>query len=308
MTPEELSQRVLDGTSELVVVLGANRCVESMNPAFERQVQGARRGVDFMDLVPPAMHERVLTDLVRAAAGQEVSVTVPHVGPRGEVREYDYAFFPVEGANVAGLGRPRPEEADARAELSRTRAELRAKDRMLDEIQLELTQVPFIDPVTGVWNRLQVFERLTAEWSRCERYQSPLALLLVDVEDLGRVRARDGRALADELLKATARRIKATVRDHDIVGRYGGDRFVIVAVHSDFEGTLSLCRRIHLALENEPVSLEGRVHDVRLCIGGATSRSQGVEILEDLFQVAEGALEDARRAQERVRVATESGL
>ena len=63
---------------------------------------------------------------------------------------------------------------------------------MLDEIQMELTQVPFIDPVTGVWNRLQVIERLTGEWSRSERWGSPLACLMIDVEGLTRRVGRQG--------------------------------------------------------------------------------------------------------------------
>jgi diguanylate cyclase (GGDEF)-like protein len=165
---------------------------------------------------------------------------------------------------------------------------------MLDEIQMELTQVPFIDTVTGVWNRLQVIERLTGEWSRSERWGTPLSCLLIDIEGLGSLRKREGSAVADELLKAVARRIKSVVRDHDIVGRYGGGTFVVVAVHSDAEGGRSLAGRIQDCIRGEPIAVAGRSVQVTTRIGCSTSRSAGVEIMEDLFSVAETALADAR--------------
>ena len=131
-------------------------------------------------------------------------------------------------------------------------------------------------------------------------------LLLVDVMGLDAVRTQHGRSVAEGVLKAVARRLKQTVRDHDIVGRSTGDQFVLVATHSDYDGARSLITRVQQAVTLDPVQVEGHTVDVRLCIGGATRRSEGVEILEDLFRVAEEALQDASAADEFARIQAEA--
>lgn len=303
----EVLHHLLESARDFVLVLEPNRELSLCNSSFLASVNGASHGRDFMETVPLHARDRVLGQLVRAAAGDEVLFEVPHVNADGNPFTAEYRFYPLDGGRVGGIARPRGELPNDREALDRARAELRAKSRMLDEIQLELTQVPFIDPVTGVWNRMQVFERLTAEWSRCERYGSPLCVLLVDVEAVSAIRATEGADHADHVLKAVARRVKSIVRDHDIVGRYGDDSFVIVAVHADFEGAKSLSRRLRDGVSIEPITVDHRTTRVSLRIGGATNRSNGVEILEDLFNVAEQALAQARDDNdERFRVALET--
>ena len=306
MQDADVFSQLLEGARDYLLVLDASRAVRAANKSFLGGVNGAARDRDFMDTVPLHARDRVLGQMVRAAAGDEVMIEIPHVNGDGNPFITEYRFFPLDGGRVGGVGRPRGELPNDREALDRARAELRAKSRMLDEIQLELTQVPFIDPVTGVWNRMQVFERLTSEWSRCERYGSPLSVLLVDVEAVSAIRATEGAEHANHVLKAVARRVKSIVRDHDIVGRYGDDSFVIVAVHADFEGAKSLSRRLRDGVSIEPIVVDHRTTRVSLRLGAATNRSSGVEILEDLFNVAEQSLVEAHADNDdRFRVAPE---
>jgi diguanylate cyclase (GGDEF)-like protein len=308
MNEGDLLRGLFSDAKDLCVVLRPDRTLEVLNPAFGRTVAGAIEGVDFKDLIVEAARDRVLAELVKAAAGEHVTIDVPQVDVDGRQQVIEYRFFPLEGGLVAGIGRVREDRISDREALQRAESELRASTRMLDEIQLELTQVPFIDPVTGVWNRMQVFERLTSEWSRCERFASPLALLLVDVPGLKAVRARHGATVANDVLKAVARRLKTAVRDHDILGRSTGDQFVIVAVQADYEGALSLSNRVREGVGDNPIQVGDVAHAVGVDIGGATSRSEGVEIMEDLFRVAEEALEDARRSDVGMKVASETSV
>ena len=303
-----LLETIFRDARDPVVLLNTDRTVKSANPAFRAVARKGRDGVDFMELVSFHARDRVLREIVRAAAGDEVLVEVPHP-QEGEGGETDciveYRFFPVEEGRVAGMGRMRDGEPGLNEQLGRAKAELQHKARMLDEIQMELTQVPFIDPVTGVWNRLQVIERLAGEWSRSERWGSPLACLMIDVEGLAAVREQDGQNVADDLLKAVARRIKTVVRDHDIVGRYSGDCFVVFAVHCDLEGGRFLAKRIFDCVRDEPVAVAGRALKVDVRIGCCTTRSADVEIMEDLFQVAGSALALARAQEVDFAVADE---
>jgi len=289
-----LLETIFRDARDPVVLLNTDRTVKSANPAFRAVARKGRDGVDFMEVVSFHARDRVLRELVRAAAGDEVLVEVPHPQEREIDRVVEYRFFPVEDGRVAGMGRMRDGEVGLNEQLGRAKAELKHKARMLDEIQMELTQVPFIDPVTGVWNRLQVIERLAGEWSRSERWGSPLACLMIDVEGLTRTREQAGQSIADDLLKAVARRIKTVVRDHDIVGRYSGDCFVVFAVHCDLKGGRYLAKRILDCIRSEPVAVAGRSVKVDVRIGCCTTRSADVEIMEDLFQVAGSALAEAR--------------
>ncbi len=304
--PDSIESLFKDST-DLVVVLNMDRRVRTGNAAFRRIVRHGRPGMDFLDLVPIAVRDRVAGDLARAAGGGTVPLEIEHEDSRGERRIVEWRFFPVEGGLVAAVGRLSHDEPAMAERLDRVDAELKEKTRILDSIQLELTQVPFVDPVTGVWNRMQVVERLTGEWSRSERYGSPIACLIVEVESLNDVRGRHGAWSADEVMKTVARRLKRTVRDHDVVGRYSGDRFVVVAV-ADGEGAKALSVRMRDAVAAEPVAVGDRRFPVTLRIAGATNRSEGVEIMEDLFAVAESTLEDARARQEQIRVAEEAGV
>ncbi len=285
---------MLDDADDLFVVLNPDMTIRNANRAFRDHVEISGHGERFIDLVDLHARERVLPDLVQAAGGGKDLVEIPHVRRDDTPTVVEYRFFPLEDGLTAGIGRVRDTERALGEQLGRTQAELHAKSRMLDEIQMELTQVPFIDPVTGVWNRLQVIERLTGEWSRTERWGSPLACLMIDVEDLDETRRTEGNAVADEVLKAVARRIKGVVRDHDIVGRYGGNLFVVVAVHADLEGGRSLSRRLLQQMQAEPVAVAGRSVPLRVRVGCCTNASDGVEIMEDLFEVARTALADAR--------------
>lgn len=298
-------ETIFRDATDPVVLIAKDRTIRTANPAFRAVATAGRDGVDFMEVVSFHARDRVHRELVRAAAGDEVLVEVPHPQADETDRIVEYRFFPVDGGHVAGFGRLREVEEALGEQLGRARAELKQKSRMLDEIQMELTQVPFIDPVTGVWNRLQVIERLTGEWSRSERWGSPIACLMIDVEGIARLRVREGEGVADELLKAVARRIKTVVRDHDIVGRYAGDRFVVVAVHCDREGAKNLARRAMECMQASPVAIQGRTIQIDVRIGCCTNRSDGVEIMEDLFQVAESALAEARARSVYVSCAEE---
>lgn len=304
MIDPSLFETMFRDATDVLVLIQSDRTVRSANPAFRALVQQAFDGVDFMELVSPRARDRVMRELVRAAGGDEVLIEVPHPIDGNDCM-VEYRFFPMDGGMVAGIGRPRAGREGIGEELGRTKAELHQKMRLLDEIQMELTQVPFVDPVTGVWNRLQVVERLTGEWSRAERWGHPLCCLLLEAEGIEDVRRREGDQVVDVILKAIARRVKAVVRDHDIVGRYGGNQFVIIAVHADLDGGRSLAARLSTGVSSEPITVAGRAVTVRPRIACCSNRSAGVEIMEDLFSVAESTLADAQASQQSIAFADE---
>jgi diguanylate cyclase (GGDEF)-like protein len=301
----EFFRNVFGDSGDLVVLLAQDGSVAYGNPALRAVLSQARRTVPFMDTVSEFAQGRVRRELVRAAAGEQVVIEIPHPTEEGRDVLVEYRFSPVDDGMTLGIGRVREKEKALGEKLGRAQAELRQKQRILDEIQIELTQVPFIDPVTGVWNRMQVIERLTGEWSRSERWGNPIACLIIEIEGLDELKKHEGNSISDEVLKAVARRIKSTVRDHDIVGRYGESRFVSIAVHCACKGAVHLAERISAAVIDEPIKVAGRTVRVQLRIGCCTNRSDGVEIMEDLFSVAHEALAEARHRTDPIYCVSE---
>jgi diguanylate cyclase (GGDEF)-like protein len=91
-----------------------------------------------------------------------------------------------------------------------------------------LYELAVLDPLTGLYNRRFVEERLRVEIARAERYRDPLMVLLLDLDDFKKINDRFGHAAGDLVLKEVAHRIRKAVRASDFAVRMGGDEFLVL--------------------------------------------------------------------------------
>lgn len=106
------------------------------------------------------------------------------------------------------------------------------------------------DPLTGVANR-RAFERgLAREMARAQRYGTPLALVIADIDSFKEYNDTFGHPAGDERLKAIAQLLKNNVRDLDMVARYGGEEFAILLPHTDKAGAVALAERLRTLAEH----------------------------------------------------------
>jgi len=161
--------------------------------------------------------------------------------------------------------------------------------RLQDELQLRNQQLDLlsrIDGLTGVYNRRHVDEQLEAEANRASRYGEPFAVLMLDIDHFKHVNDHEGHPAGDRVLKEFARRVQAVVRTNDIVGRWGGEEFVIIAPETDSENAVLLAQRVRSEVCQRPFDLGGRSIDVTVSIGCAA----GVESDTALVDRADKAL------------------
>lgn len=151
-----------------------------------------------------------------------------------------------------------------------------------------------VDGLTGIANRRQCEEALTAEISRSDRLGAPLTLVLADLDDFKAINDAHGHATGDDVLREFAAVLRATVRDSDLAGRWGGEEFMLLLPGADAVGAAQLADRVRASLaERSFLGGEGAVVSVT-CSFGVAQHTPGTDDRE-LFAAADRALYRAKR-------------
>jgi diguanylate cyclase (GGDEF)-like protein len=182
-------------------------------------------------------------------------------------------------------------------------AELRARLRVAFRLKFQqdlLEKRAHLDALTGLANRLAMRERLEAEWSACRRRGTPLSILIVDVDHFKRINDRFGHAAGDEALRRVSEALRAVARGSDLVARFGGEEFVLIAPDCDFPGALGLAERAREQVEALLLAFDAVSHALTASVGVATAAAElspdltGPECPDDLLGLADRALYEAK--------------
>jgi diguanylate cyclase (GGDEF)-like protein len=172
-------------------------------------------------------------------------------------------------------------------ELEEANHELEQKNKMLEKLALT-------DPLTGLPNR-RAIDRLTErELRRRDRYPSPLALGLVDVDHFKEINARFTLCGGDKVLVDLGRVLLSSLRNVDLMGRIGGEEFQVIAPETDAEGAAVLGERIRSTVEQAQFSYLEENIPVRVSIGFAVAEEGEATDYEQMRHVAGEALSQAK--------------
>lgn len=161
------------------------------------------------------------------------------------------------------------------------------------------------DALTGVANRLAWEERLAQEYTRWQRYQTPLALLVMDVDHFKQINDRYGHKAGDKALQLIARVLRRNLRDADFLARYGGEEFVALISEDSVTHIPDVAEKLRRAVEQAGFNYRGESVPITLSCGYASFHNP--DTTETVFQRADAALYHAK-ADGRNRCLNGDGL
>lgn len=197
-----------------------------------------------------------------------------------------------------------PTPIDAEDLIARMRVGVR-----LYAMQEKLRQAAITDGLTGLYNHDHLHRILETEMNRCRRYGGSLSFLMVDLDYFKAVNDTYGHLAGNDVLQQVAVVLRMTVRDVDVIARFGGDEFAIVAPESTLESAAVVADRIRTAVA-ENVHLPGEDRSmVGVSVGVSCTDDLRVKSAADLLDLADQAMYVAKRTgRNRVATAREVGV
>lgn len=179
--------------------------------------------------------------------------------------------------------------------IARVEAMLRIK-KLHDHVakaRVRLAELSIHDELTGLFNYRYLHERLSNEFKRAERYHDPLSCIVLDIDRLQSLNAVGGRALGDSIIRGVAQAITGSVREVDVVSRFGGEEFLMVLPSTHFAGAVTVAERIWRGVAAQRFTDAG--HRATVSVGVALYPSRDVRTKDALLRAADTALAQAKR-------------
>jgi diguanylate cyclase (GGDEF)-like protein len=177
-------------------------------------------------------------------------------------------------------------------------ARLAARALLLTEIgglERRLAMASSLDPLTGLYNRRYLMQRLDEEMSRARRYHTPLSLVLVDIDRLKGINDSRGQGAGDSAIRTLSQLVRSHIRKEDVVGRTGEESYGVVLPGNRYRGAAVLANKIRT--ETEQLLIPYRDEGLRIRVSAGISTfpdNPSLESADDLMSAAEDALAQAK--------------
>ncbi len=186
------------------------------------------------------------------------------------------------------------EQEQQMRELRERLTEMEEEAEQLRTQMREERQQAFTDALTGLPNRFAYEERLEQEYERWKRYQSPLSILIIDVDHFKRINDTYGHQAGDKALRIIARELSVSTRKTDFIGRYGGEEIVILMPETSADEALAAAEKLRRKIEE--CGFHFREKKVTITVSCGISEYRQGDTPESAFERADQALYEAKRS------------
>ena len=269
---ELLAQRLRDfvdfDTARGIVIDDHNRCRQmALYETAENTDQSADKQADTgrWDLNDSPLSQRVFSDAV--AVRTQLTDPQRETDPACDPATQSWLGLPLSSRNeVIGMLILESAEPDAfddsAVQLARTFASQAG-------VAVENARLITVDELTNISNRRHFFSQASTELQKAHRYDTPLSAIMSDIDHFKEFNDTFGHAAGDEVLRQVAATFRTTIRNVDIVGRYGGEEFAIILPHTDLEAALATAERLRTALDETQLRWDDQSLSVTASFGVA---------------------------------------
>jgi diguanylate cyclase (GGDEF)-like protein len=162
------------------------------------------------------------------------------------------------------------------------------RTQLLEKSQ-QLEQLAMTDPLTGLANRRRFLELAEKEFQRARRYRRPLSAMMLDVDGFKQFNDSYGRAVGDQVLRGVAERCQESLRESNLLARYGPDEFVVLLLECDLAVAQRVATRLHRRTAAAPITTDAGAISVGVSTGCAELLDD-VANLHSLIALADAAL------------------
>ncbi|MHC1735679.1 MAG: GGDEF domain-containing protein [Erysipelotrichaceae bacterium] len=162
--------------------------------------------------------------------------------------------------------------------------ELKEKDRILTEMNQR-------DPLTGLDNHTSSFRKLYEETAKAKRIGYPISLILCDIDDFKHINDTFGHQAGDHVLLRISQTIRATLRTTDIVGRYGGEEFILILPDTDVDAARVLSERLSQAMTKTTYDV-----DVIVTMSGGICQYDAGQSIDEWIRTTDRRLYEAKHS------------
>lgn len=174
-----------------------------------------------------------------------------------------------------------------------TRVAMRTAE--LAQANTRLHDLAITDSLTGLFNRRYFFELAGKELARARRSQQSFSVVLLDLDNFKQINDQYGHLVGDQALQAVAKRIRDCIREIDILGRYGGEEFVMLMPDTDLTSAIQMAERVCLGMNSDPIKINEHSISMAASLGVATLEVGQDITIDSLLDQADQALYTAKR-------------
>ncbi len=297
----------LESTRTLVGVLDSDGRMTSSNAAFDALKRTLSDGEELREFVAPASRpdfERMLSEARQTRKQIQGQLDFGH---ETQPRRYACLLVPLSAKRILFFGEPvftafdLPEKYQrlienfhhVNDELRETLHELEKKETELKAVIAQADEVSHTDALTFLPNRKQIIADLQRQVMFSERYNTPLSISMMDFDNFKLVNDQYGHSVGDDVLRYVALQLREHIRLPDVVGRYGGEEFLVLLPNSTVKAASEQASRLCELVRSTPIISGSHAIQITISIGIAQLQNHE-ENWEQLLRRADQALYQAK--------------
>jgi diguanylate cyclase (GGDEF)-like protein len=288
----------LEFTGSLVTILDGEGSFLAWNLSMEklkRNLPGATRVREFLSAPSQVLFDEFLKKTLQERMRKQASLEFSFENRWGD---FSCLFIPLPDDRVLLIGEPLhniSSLATISAELEKIKRSLAIKETELKAVIAQADEVSHTDALTFLPNRKSILSDLQREIIFSGRYGMPLAISMMDIDHFKQINDTYGHLVGDEVLRKLAMELRNHIRHPDVIGRYGGEEFLVILPHSTVQAAAEQAQRLCQYVQSLTIQAGEIEISITLSMGLAQYRIQR-EDWQGFLSRADAAMYQAKKS------------